>query len=56
MSIPGWTAQTPWKQRGPNGLVIGPLTGQISPAADGVAVGPAADCACACAARIAAPS
>src|SRR5262249_56637083 len=34
MSIPWWKLP----QRGPNGLVIGPLTGQTSPADDGVAV------------------
>src|SRR5579862_3559819 len=33
MSMPGWKPP----QRGPNGLVIGPLTGQMSPAALGVA-------------------
>src|SRR5579884_2697244 len=33
MSMPGWNPP----HRGPKGLVIGPLTGQISPAALGVA-------------------
>ena len=36
-------------QRKPNGLVTGPLTGQISPADDGVDDGPLLEC-CACAA------
>src|SRR5438128_7437470 len=36
MSMPGWNPP----QRGPNGLVIGPCTGQISPAALGVATVP----------------
>src|SRR5215211_2759224 len=36
MSMPGWNEQSPFaRQRGPYGLVIGPLTGQISPEADG---------------------
>jgi hypothetical protein len=35
MSIPGWKPP----QRGPNGLVIGPLTGQMKPAALGVGGG-----------------
>src|SRR2546430_1278384 len=50
MSIPWWKLP----QRGPKGLVIGPLTGQIRPADDGVAVGPWLDRSCA--ARIAAAS
>src|SRR5579884_480731 len=59
MSMPGWKLP----QRGPNGLVTGPLTGQIRPAADGVGgeelVEPLGDDAAAsraCAARIASPS
>src|SRR5581483_4107167 len=36
MSMPGWNPP----QRGPNGLVIGPWTGQMSPAALGVATVP----------------
>src|SRR5579885_584210 len=39
----GTPMSMPWcmrPQRQPNGLVIGPLTGQISPADDGAAVGP----------------
>src|SRR5581483_4739718 len=36
MSMPGWNPP----QRGPNGLVIGPCTGQMSPAALGVATVP----------------
>src|SRR3954469_2323492 len=32
MSMPGWNEQSPFgRQRGPYGLVIGPLTGQIRP-------------------------
>ena len=32
MSIPGWDEQSPFgRQRGPNGLVIGPDTGQMNP-------------------------
>src|SRR5579872_4419145 len=38
MSMPGWKPP----QRGPNGLVIGPLTGQIRPAWLGAAAVPAA--------------
>src|SRR5712691_2228491 len=36
MSIPGWISHTPLRQRGPNGLVIGPCTGQMNPADEGV--------------------
>src|SRR3954453_7097772 len=43
MSMPAWKLP----QRGPNGLVIGPFTGQIRPAEDGVAVGPCDDWTCA---------
>src|SRR6266702_6943893 len=39
MSIPGWISQMPFRQRGPNGLVIGPCTGQMNPADEGVAAG-----------------
>jgi hypothetical protein len=36
MSIPGWKEQSPFgRQRGPNGLVTGPATGQIRPDDDG---------------------
>src|SRR5580765_9080796 len=36
MSMPGWTEQSPFpRQREPNGLVIGPFTGQMNPEADG---------------------
>src|SRR5438477_11904597 len=32
MSMPGWNERAPFgRQRGPYGLVIGPLTGQIRP-------------------------
>src|SRR5512132_2139366 len=37
MSMPGWNEQSPFgRQRGPYGLLIGPLTGQTRPDADGV--------------------
>src|SRR3954452_23900091 len=36
MSRPGWDEQSPLpRQRDPNGLVIGPFTGQMKPEADG---------------------
>src|ERR1051326_1374082 len=39
MSIPGWNEQSPFgRERGPYGLVIGPLTGQIKPDDDGAGV------------------
>src|SRR5205823_7938718 len=40
MSIPGWNEQSPFgRQRDPNGLAIGPWTGQISPDDDGAGAG-----------------
>src|SRR5262245_50367642 len=37
MSIPGWNEQSPLpRHRDPNGLVIGPLTGQMKPEEDTV--------------------
>src|SRR3954447_26446069 len=43
MSIPGWNEQSPFpRHREPNGLVIGPFTGQMNPDAEGVPLLPLA--------------
>ncbi|MFL6014060.1 MAG: hypothetical protein ACJ74P_07205, partial [Gaiellaceae bacterium] len=40
MSMPGWNEQSPFeRQRGPNGLAIGPWTGQIRPEDEGAGAG-----------------
>src|SRR5215212_8623801 len=44
MSIPGWNEQSPFgRHRGPYGLVIGPLTGQIRSEAETAGAGSPVD-------------